>query len=164
MCALEVDYLCTAAESKPLQLPLLTGQRLQFRLRANPTKRVAARNERLGGVMADKRVGLAAEAEQLRWLLRKGDACGFRIPGSWLDAPDPKTGQPRLLPNFRVDMVGVGKDRNDKPNHGGALLAVRFEGVLIVTDPAALRASVAAGISSGMAFGFGLLSLAPAQG
>jgi hypothetical protein len=37
---------------------------------------------------------------------------------------------------------------------------VRFDGVLVVTDPALFRETVANGIGSGKAFGFGLLSLA----
>jgi CRISPR system Cascade subunit CasE len=151
------------AESKRMDLPVTSGQCLRFRLRANPTKRVAASNERLGGVMTGKRVGLATEADQLRWLLRKAAAGGFRIPGEWVDARDPETGEPVQLPNFRVDVIPDGRTGNDKPDHGGAFLAVRFEGVLIVTDPATFRETVVAGVGSGKAFGFGLLSLAPAQ-
>ncbi len=156
-------YLVGTAESRPLDLAVTPGRRLRFRLRANPTKRVAAKDERLGGVMAGKRVGLVTEAEQIRWLLRKAEAGGFRVPGGWVEARDPDGGAPRLLPNFRVDVIAEGRDHNDKPDHGGEFVAVRFEGVLEVTDPAALRATVAAGVGSGKAFGFGLLSLAPAQ-
>ena len=39
--------------------------------------------------------------------------------------------------------------------------AVRFDGVLVVTDRAAFKTTVANGIGSGKAFGLGLLSLAP---
>jgi len=38
--------------------------------------------------------------------------------------------------------------------------AVRFDGVLVVTDPHKLREAVANGIGQQKAFGFGLLSLA----
>jgi CRISPR system Cascade subunit CasE len=157
-------YLLGRPECKPLTLPVTAGRRLPFRLRANPTKRVAANNERLGGVMAGKRVGLITEAEQVRWLLRKGEANGFTIPGGWVDARHPETGEPIQLPNFRLDVVPEGRDRNGKPGHGGAFLAVRFEGVLVVTVPEAFRAAVAAGVGSGKAFGFGLLSLAAPHG
>ncbi len=157
-------YLRGPAECKPFDLAVRPGQRLRFRLRANPTKRVAAKNERLGGVMAGKRVGLTAEAEQLRWLLRRADAGGFRIPGEWVEAKHPETGEPVQLPNFRVDIVPDGRDRNDKPDHDGAFLAVRFDGVLVVTDPPAFRETVAAGLGSAKAFGFGLLSVAPVEG
>src|ERR1700743_2552590 len=62
------SYLATSAECKPFDLPVATGQRLRFRLRANPTKRVAAKNEQFGGVMTGKRIGLVTETEQVRWL------------------------------------------------------------------------------------------------
>jgi CRISPR system Cascade subunit CasE len=159
---LAAGYLVRSAEFKPLNLSLWAGQRLRFRLRANPTKRVAAKNERLGGVMAGKRVGLTTESEQLQWLLRRAAAGGFKIPGEWVDARHPDTEAPIQVPNFRVDVVPEGRDRNDKPGHDGLFLAVRFEGVLVVNDPETFRATVAAGLGSGKAFGFGLLSLARA--
>jgi CRISPR system Cascade subunit CasE len=154
-------YLLRKPESKSLDLPITVGQRLRFRLRANPTKRVAAKNQRLGAVMVGKRVGLTTEAEQLRWLLRKGERGGFGIPGEWVDARDPKTSEPIQLPNFRVDVVPEGRYRNSKPGCDGAFIAVRFDGVLVVTDPALFRVAVENGIGSGKAFGFGLLSVAP---
>lgn len=157
------EFLAAKPKVDPFSITFAAGQRLRFRLRANPTKRVAAKNERLGGVMAGKRVGLASEGEQIGWLLRKGEAGGFRIPGEWVDAKHPETGEPFQLPNFRVDVVPEGRDRNGKPGHDGEFLAVRFDGVLVVTDPARLRETVAGGVGTGKAFGFGLLSLAPAQ-
>ncbi len=153
-------YLLGPAGFKPLDLAVRVGQRLRFRLRANPTKRVAAKNERLGGVMAGKRVGLATATEQVGWLLRKGEAGGFTLPGEWAPARDPETAEPIRLPNFRLDVVPEGRDRNGKPGHAGEFLAVRFEGVLVVTDPESFRQTVSAGVGSGKAFGFGLLSLA----
>lgn len=160
---LPAGYLLCRADFKPLDLALQTGQRLRFRLRANPTKRVAAKNGRLGGVMVGKRVGLTTEAEQIRWLLRRADAGGFKIPGEWVDSKHPETGEPIQLPNFRVDVVPDGRDFNGKPGHDGVFLAVRYEGILVVIDPETFRATVAGGIGSGKAFGFGLLSLARAE-
>jgi len=157
-------YLLAPAECKAINLLVNAGQRLRFRLRANPTKRVAGKNEGLGSVMVGKRVGLATEADQLRWLLRKGERGGFAIPGSWVDAQHPDTGEPVQLPNFRVDVVPEGRDHNGKPGHAGNFLAVRFEGVLVVDNPEKLRTTVAAGLGSGKAFGFGLLSVAPVEG
>lgn len=160
---LPAGYLLAPAKCRPLDLPVTAGQQLRFRLRANPTKRVAAKNDRLGGVMAGKRIGLATEAEQIRWLLRKSESGGFLIPGEWVPAKHPETDEPIQLPNFRVDVVPEGRERNDKPGFAGDFLAVRFEGVLVVTDAERFRATVATGIGSAKAFGFGLLSLAPAQ-
>lgn len=157
---LPAGYLLELAVCKPFNLSVMPGQRLRFRLRANPTKRVAAKNERLGGVMLGKRIGLATEADQVRWLLRKAELGGFRVPGEWVDTKHPETGEPIQIPNFRVDVVPEGRDRNDKPGYAGEFVAVRFEGVLIVSDSAQLVRTVAAGIGSAKAFGYGLLSVA----
>src|SRR6185437_15834383 len=88
--ALASGYLREPPDWKLFPLPVAGGQRLRFRLRANPTKRVAAKNQRLGAVMAEKRIGLATETDQVRWLLHKGQAGGFCIPGDWLDARHPE--------------------------------------------------------------------------
>jgi CRISPR system Cascade subunit CasE len=161
---LPTRYLTGPAESKPFNLSFTAGQRLHFRLRANPTKRVAEKNEQLGSVMAGKRVGLTTQAEQVRWLLRKGDAGGFRVPGNWVDANHPNTSEPVQLPNFRVNVLPEGRDRNGKPGYAGEFLAVRFEGLLEVTDPERFLQTVRDGLGSAKGFGFGLLSLAPARG
>jgi CRISPR system Cascade subunit CasE len=159
---LSSGYLLAPAEFKHFEVGAIrSGQRLRFRLRANPTKRVAAKNERLGNVMAGKRVGLVTEADQIRWLLRKGESGGFRIPGQWVDARHPETGAAEQLPNFRVDAVPEGRDRNGKPGHDGEFVAVRFDGVLEVTDPNLFQQTISSGIGSAKAFGFGLLSVAP---
>lgn len=154
-------YARAAPECKPLAVNVQVGQRLRFRLRANTTKRVASKNQTLGGTMVGKRVGLLTEADQLRWLLRKAEAGGFRIPGEWVPARHPETGEPTALPNFRVDAIPEGRVRNVKGGDG-ALAAVRFEGVLVVADPGRFRETLFAGIGPAKGLGFGLLSVAPA--
>jgi CRISPR system Cascade subunit CasE len=68
------------------------------------------------------------------------------------------------VPNFRVDLIPEGWVRCGKEDHsGGRFLAVRFEGVLEVTDPDQLLQTVSEGIGSAKGFGFGLLSLARAE-
>lgn len=52
-----------------------------------------------------------------------------------MDAVQPERGEMVQLPNFRVNVDAEGRDRNNKPSHGGEFLAVRFEGVLVVTEP-----------------------------
>jgi CRISPR system Cascade subunit CasE len=161
--SLPAGYLLRRAEFKSIPLAFSTSQRLRFRLRANPTRRVSEKNERLGGVMAGKRIGLTTETEQVRWLLNKGETGGFRVPGAWVDAVEPESGAALQLPNFRVNVIPEGRDRNNKPGHGGEFVAVRFEGVLVVSDPNLFAEAVSSGIGSGKAFGFGLLSLARAE-
>lgn len=136
------------------------GQRLRFRLRASPTKRVALpRGHPKAG---HQRIGLLTRLEQAQWLARQGERCGFTLcdtPPGWFDAFD------GAEPNDAVQITALGHLKGYKPNsdtgHSTTLthLAVDFEGLLQVTDPQALTEIVAAGIGPGKAFGFGLLSL-----
>ncbi|QDU60459.1 CRISPR-associated endoribonuclease Cse3 [Planctomycetes bacterium Pan216] len=91
-----------------------------------------------------KRHGLFRDQDQIDWLRRKGDSGGFSIE------------------TVRADPVGrVSSRKGGSTTHHHA---VRFEGVLQVTDPTEFIASIEAGIGSAKAFGFGLLSVAPAGG
>jgi CRISPR system Cascade subunit CasE len=122
--------------TKEFDLPLQRGQRLAFRLRANPTvKREGSRH------------GLYKEEDQRAWLARKGRRGGFDVlrltvikegnAYAWIR----RNGNTRKLTHF----------------------AVRFDGVLEVIEPHVLRETVADGIGPAKGFGFGLLSLAPAR-
>jgi CRISPR system Cascade subunit CasE len=127
------DYLLGPAATKPFNPAFTAGQRLCFRLRANPT------------VKRDgKRRALLGEGEQRAWLDRKGVEAGFRV--------------------VRAEVTPEGASWGRKPAGGGTLVlthhAVRFDGVLEVTDPARFRLAVQSGIGSAKGFGFGLLSLA----
>lgn len=155
--ALPRGYLYDPPEWKMFDPQFRAGQRLRFRLRANPTKRVASQNETLGPKLAGKRVGLFLETDQVRWFLDKASDGGFTVPGDWEgEESGPKS------PNFRMDVIPEGRVWNGKGGFGGWFLAVRYEGVLVVSDPAAFRAAVVAGIGPAKGFGFGLLSVAPA--
>lgn len=131
------NFLLKPAQSKPFSPVFRSGQPCRFRLRANPTVK------RQG-----KRLGIVKEDEQLAWLHRKGAAGGFE-PVSAVVSPERK-------------MQDKMTDRAKTP-HNLTLVAVRFDGLLSVTDPAAFRQTLAQGIGSGKGFGFGLLSVAPAE-
>jgi CRISPR system Cascade subunit CasE len=137
------------------------GQRLRFRLRANPTQKTgsASKTERLAGVKKNgKRVALLRECDQIAWLLDKGQHGGFTIPGQWREENGVK------FPDFRVDVVPEGWVRCGKEGHrDGEFYAVRFDGILVVTDPALFRQTLQQGIGSAKGFGFGLLSIARAE-
>ncbi|MFN8465495.1 MAG: type I-E CRISPR-associated protein Cas6/Cse3/CasE [Caldilineaceae bacterium] len=139
------DYLLPALADNPgtreVALQLHPAQLLAFRLRANPTKRLSA-----GKGAKGKRVGIYEEEAQLAWLARKGTQHGFHL----LQAQVSRDGK------FKQDQAV----QAENGVHDLELLSVQFDGVLQVSDPAALVRSVAAGIGSGKAFGFGLLSLA----
>ncbi len=121
--------------TKRFDLSLSPGQTLSFRLRANPTvKRDGSRH------------GLYQEEDQRAWLARKGERNGFRP--------------------VRVTVVQEGNTVAWKPRRDGkrrklTLFAVRFEGLLQVTEPDGLWDAVRTGVGPAKSFGFGLLSLAP---
>jgi CRISPR system Cascade subunit CasE len=149
---------------KVWQPRLEAGQRLRFRLRASPTKRVALPRE--DPKRGHQRRGLLTRLEQAGWLARQGERCGFALcgpPAGWFDAFG------GAEPDVAVQITALGHLKGHKPpsEAGGACtvthLAVDFDGLLRVTDPAALAAAVAAGIGPGKGFGLGLLSLARAD-
>lgn len=128
------------AGPKEVALSLQSGQRLRFRLRANPTvKREFGANAKKPG---HRRVGVYGEEQQRLWLMRKGEAGGFTP----LD--------------FRVvdqgNLVG-NRLRGERPVEH---LCVDYDGVLVVRDPATFAQTIESGIGSAKAFGYGLLSLA----
>ena len=133
----EGNFLLERAQSKPFSPVFRSGQPCRFRLRANPTVK------RQG-----KRLGIVKEDEQLAWLHRKGAAGGFE-PVSVVVSPERK-------------MQDKMTDRAKTP-HNLTLIAVRFDGLLSVTNPAKFCQTLANGIGSGKGFGFGLLSVAPAE-
>ena len=139
------DYLLPGLAENPgireVALQLQPGQLLAFRLRANPTKRLSAGKGHKG-----KRIGIYDEEAQLAWLARKGEQHGFRL----LQAQVSRDGKFKQA-NAVQGTNGV---------HDLELLSVQFDGSLQVSDPEVLVRSVGAGIGSGKAFGFGLLSLA----
>jgi CRISPR system Cascade subunit CasE len=111
-----------------------SGQRFYFRLRANPTVK---RN--------NKRWGLYQEVQQRNWLARKAEQSGFALLGMIVTAEG---------------RVGGKIHRSTGESHNLNLLAVRFEGLLQVTDPVNFLETLRQGIGSGKGLGFGLLSLA----
>lgn len=118
------------------------GAILRFRLRANPTKRVSA---------SGKRVELSREEDQIAWLHRKGREAGFEVTGIRIQRGD------ALGPKQRGHRVA-----GDCPRL--TFSAVVFDGLLEVTERTAFLGALRAGIGSGKAYGFGLLSVALAGG
>jgi CRISPR system Cascade subunit CasE len=129
------DYLLDV-DTKPFEPALAAGQRLRFRLRANPT------------VKRDgKRHALYDEQDQLAWLARKAQNAGFQTFG--------------VVTARKGDRRSRKTDADGK-HHNVTHYAVDFEGILEVADPDRLHKALAAGIGPAKAFGCGLLSLATA--
>lgn len=141
-------YFAEPPRTKAGELSLREGQRLRFRLRANPTVRKKVEREfNSKGETRTKRVGLVGVDNQVNWLLRKGSQIGADI--------DPNSIIVQHSDYRRTRKVLAGQRR---PVH----LDVLFEGVLTVKHPNGFRASLHQGIGSAKAFGFGLMSVAPA--
>ncbi len=144
---------------------LQDGQVLSFRLRANPTKRIAKVSEE-DAELKGKRVGLLREEEQLGWLIRKGlerekgKVGGFEI---LMKEVEDRDGEMMRVPRVDIRLEGKQKGRKQEEKHSCKTthLAVRFDGLLRVTDAEAFRETLVRGIGSAKAFGFGLLSIAP---
>jgi len=144
-------YLQQAPDTKAFELRLSVGQALAFRLRANPTTKRWLPVDKDDATSEKKamRVPITGDDDLRQWLDRKAAHGGFRIvyvstlaegrSAGWQPVEDPEANEKRRRLTF---------------------YAVRFDGVLTVTDPEALADTVCQGIGSGKGFGFGLLSLA----
>lgn len=154
-------YLLRAPESKPFELTFITGQMLAFHLRANPTEKHSTPEDR-----AARRQGhrdpLYREEDQIAWLERKAAAGGFHlIRVAVLKEGNTYGRQPGE--KATEDAVETVEDAEKGPKKRRfTLYAVRFEGLLQVTDPTKLWETVQQGIGPGKGLGFGLLSLARA--
>lgn len=155
--ALDEAFDNPAVKDLDAQLDALKeGHILRFRLRANPTKKVDTKTGPDGKRRNGRRVALTSEADRLAWLRRKGEQHGFEL-GS--------VEQSGRVP----DVLDVSEGRSVGHRPGAAEGQGRltfgscvFEGTLRVTRLVDFRQALATGIGSGKAFGFGLLSVAPA--
>jgi CRISPR system Cascade subunit CasE len=118
--------------------------RYRFSLLANPTKKLRADNGNGSRKKNGRRVPVTERGGLVAWLQRKAEAGGFAINADSL----------RTIPRGREFF------HKDGTSHG-THTAVEFQGELTVTNAAQFRATVAAGIGSAKAFGFGLLVIAP---
>lgn len=143
------------------------GMFLQFRLRANPTKRIGksyeypdetrreAFNEKFRDEKNRRRVALRTDEEKIEWLKRKGAAeAGFRLANLRIK---------ETVENVAASAQSKIKSRRREGEPPMTFGAVTFEGVLEVEDADAFRKSLTSGVGSGKAYGFGLLSVAPVK-
>jgi CRISPR system Cascade subunit CasE len=122
----------------------VAGQRLRFRLIANPVRCIRDENGRTDRKGRPKvcRVPIVREPAQLEWLLRKLEGAAMLEAAS-------VAGQAPL--HFRKKGSGAGK-----------LIPVRYDGILSVRSADRLMDCLQRGIGPAKAFGCGLLSLARA--
>ena len=166
-------YLQAPAQLKRWTPSLQAGQSLRFCLLANPT------------VKRDgKRLGLYGEVEQLLWLARKAQACGIAFSMTQMKHRDGLASVPDVVAAMlgqreteeregapeahftrlrcQVGQHQPGDGESSGRTQSAAFCAVRFEGALRVADPELLAQAIRAGVGSGKAMGFGLISLARA--
>ncbi len=137
------EYLLAARpESKHYDPRFTEGQRLQFRLTANPTRKIDTKSGPDGKRRNGKRVPVAPDKLN-DWLADRAGPAGFSIDKHSI--------------TIRPSFIYVNKSRDEK---GQQLFSARYEGGLIVTDPVCFKETLIRGIGSGKAYGFGLLSLA----
>lgn len=167
------NYLLDTEEENPSCKPvhktyseLKNGHRLRFRLRANPTRRL---NEKPNGKEADskkrgKRVDIRNEDEQIKWLERKGESCGFQLIKLRLngDVPNVHAGHEEKIEGRKI--VSTSNEKSQTNRMRLTFGSVLFDGELVITDAERFRQTLVDGIGSGKAYGFGLLSIARAQG
>ena len=116
------------------------GLRFKFRLLANPTKKEVA------GKDIGKRVPLNDYASHTAWIERKASAGGFQLD---------------CYEIINQGVVRAWKGHEDPKGQRGMMIdSFLFEGELTVIDEIEFRRTLVAGIGSGKAFGFGLLSVA----
>jgi len=123
-------------EYKKIMLPLDNGQRLRFRLRANPTVKKITDGKKNG-----KRIGILDEKEQKEWMNRKAKAGGFKV--------------------IDCTVIDEGFFNSQKNGRKLTFLSVRFEGFLEVIETDKFLNCLKSGIGPAKGLGFGLLSIAP---
>ncbi len=131
---------------KRLKWSLRKGQRLRFRVRANPVKTIKdeSKGKRIkNGISYTRtvRVPLIHEEQQRDWLVRKFSGSASLVALSI---------QRELALNFR----------NNKEQRSGKIQPVLFGGTLLVEEPDTLVKLMQSGIGPAKSFGCGLLSLA----
>lgn len=127
---------------KEMDLKLIEGQVLAFRLRANPTVKKDREGKRQG-----RRVGLIREEDQQKWLERKFESAGAALVSVNI-----------VNEQFTRGKLFIEKEKEKRMN----FLSVQFDGILQVKKPDELASTIFTGFGSAKGLGFGLLSLARA--
>lgn len=128
------DCAVKSVEFSPAQLG--SGQLLQFRLKANPSKR---------DQKTRKTIGLFRQADQLAWLERQASRCGFKLHGV------------NVIPSPNVF------GRKGKGAAPIKITTALYQGILEVTEPSQFQQMLQQGIGRGKSYGCGLLSIARVQ-
>ncbi|WP_144743901.1 type I-E CRISPR-associated protein Cas6/Cse3/CasE [Enorma burkinafasonensis] len=125
------------------------GQLWQFRLKANPVRKVLVdkgRREREGVVGTLQ--GHVTEAQQREWLMDRSEAHGFRVAKT-------EEGFERLVVSHRR------RERFKRQGGVVTLATAQYDGVLEVIDADSFRRTLGFGLGRARGFGCGLMTVAP---
>lgn len=128
------------------------GQVWQFRLKANPVRKVSVDKGRCPreGIVGSIQ-GHVTEEQQREWLLSRAEAHGFRVAQT-------REGFERLIVSHR---------RQERFGRQGAIVTLstaRYDGVLEVVDADEFRHTLGFGMGRARGFGCGLMTIAPVRG
>lgn len=142
--------LASAPQIREYNPEFKSGQPAFFRLMANPTRRLSRNSIGLNGEpvtenWVGKRVPVANE-QLAQWLIRRIEP--------WAQIEEDKL---VIQPGY----ISVSKNEQGFKEQ---FRSARYDGTLKITDPKQCFAALQSGIGSAKAFGFGLLSIAPAEG
>lgn len=151
-------------ETKPYILEIKPGLRLSFRLLCQPAIRKSGQFgfKPNGKRKPGPRRACRNDDQRMEWLRRKANDGGFVIETvgltliGWGNTKriQSKGGDP-------TETYEEARKRAFSSSDRQRLGAVRFDGVLVVTDAEKLHIAICNGIGPQKAFGFGLLSIAP---
>jgi CRISPR-associated protein Cas6/Cse3/CasE subtype I-E len=143
------------------------GQRLAFRLLCQPMVRKSGQFglKRNGKRRPGPRRACRDDEQRLEWLRKKAEAAGFAIETAGLTLVEWRNTKPLQATDGAISEThDEARRRAFGPGSTQRLGAVRFDGVLLVTNVDLFTNAIAHGIGSFKAFGFGLFSLARVEG
>lgn len=143
--------------TKSVAETFLKHVKYEFALSANPTVKRVVRLEDGSRKKNGSRTAIYDAVELKNWLLRKGEAGGFRVERVDVDPP--------VKESFykRIEMTDEKTKEKKTKTTRGTLSRVEFRGVLSPTDFELFEATWKNGIGSAKGLGFGLLLLKPIE-
>lgn len=145
------ERLWETKDYQPFLDRLENGQRWEFRLKANPVRKVRKdKGRRPDESVVGTLQGHVTVEQQVEWLMSRAEAHGFELP---FDANE----KPAVIVSQRNrEVFRRGSDEV-------TLSTAVYDGTLTVTDADLLRAALCQGIGRAKGFGCGLLTIAPVR-
>lgn len=145
------ERLWETKDYRPFLDRLENGQRWEFRLKANPVRKVRKdKGRRPDESVVGTLQGHVTVEQQVEWLVSRAGAHGFELP---LDANE----TPAVIVSQRNrEVFRRGSDEV-------TLSTAVYDGTLTVTDADLMRAALCQGIGRAKGFGCGLLTIAPVR-